>query len=85
MKSLVISLAILVMISTIINAKTIEERKGGGGGGHGGGGHGGGGHGGGGGHSGGGHGGDHYNSASIQSLNTFVIGLPLVFSMYLMK
>ena len=64
MKSLLISLAILVMISTIINAKTIEERKGGGGGGHGGG---------------------HYNSASIQSLNTFVIGLPLVFSMYLMK
>ena len=80
MKSLLISLAILVMISTIINAKTIEERKGGGGGGHGGGGHGGGG-----GHSGGGHGGGHYNSASIQSLNTFVIGLPLVFSMYLMK
>ena len=79
MKSLLISLAILVMISTIINAKTIEERKGGGGGGHGGGGHGGGGHGG------GGHGGGHYNSASIQSLNTFVIGLPLVFSMYLMK
>ena len=85
MKSFWISMGILLMVSILIDAKTIEERKGGGGGGHGGGGHGGGGHGGGG-HGGGGHGGGgHYNSGSVQSLNQIVIFSSFVLLGCLMK
>ena len=71
-------MAIFMMVSMVINAKTIEERKGGGG--HGGGGHGGGGHGGGGIHGGGGH-----NSGSVQSLNQIVIFSSFVLLGCLMK
>ena len=71
-------MAIFLMVSMVINAKTIEERKGGGG--HGGGGHGGGGHGGGGIHGGGGH-----NSGSVQSLNQIVIFSSFVLLGCLMK
>ena len=82
MKSFWIFMVTFVLVATFINAKTIEERKGGGG--HGGGGHGGGGHGGGI-HGGGGHGGGHYNSGSIQFMNQFVIVSTLLFSLFLMK